>query len=76
MFEFPAKFIHENGNSSCGKPSDYSYISEFQEEFVLQKLHLQLHSLIGRESGVLYFGFFLGAPRETRQLSRKGSRCN
>ena len=27
-------------------------------------------------AGVLYLGLFLGAPRETRQLSRKGNRCN
>ena len=24
-----------------GKPSDYNYISEFQEELILQKLHLR-----------------------------------
>ena len=28
---------------------DYNYISEFQEEFILQKLHLQLHFLVGQE---------------------------
>ena len=39
----------EKCNSSWGKLSDYNYISEFQEEFVLQKLHLQLHFLICQE---------------------------
>ena len=36
-----AELILEKCNSFGGKSSDYNYISEFQEEFILQKLHLQ-----------------------------------
>ena len=44
-----AELILEKCNSIWGKPSDYNYISEFQEELILQKLHLQLHFLICQE---------------------------
>ena len=30
-------------NSFWATPSDYNYISEFEEEFILQNLHLQWH---------------------------------
>ena len=43
MFKSPAELILEKCNSSWGKLFDYNYISEFQEEIMLQKLHLQLH---------------------------------
>ena len=46
VFESLAELILEKCHSSWGKPSDYNYISEFQEEFMLQELHLQLHLLI------------------------------
>ena len=39
----------EKCNSSWGKLSDYNYISEFQEELILQNLHLQLHFIIRQE---------------------------
>ena len=38
-----AELILEKCNGSWGKPSDCNYNLEFQEEFILQKLHLQLH---------------------------------
>ena len=41
--------ILEKCNSSWGKPSDYNYISEFREELILQRLHLQLHFSICQE---------------------------
>ena len=42
MFKSLAELTLEKCNSSWGKLSDYSYISEFQEELIVQKLHLQL----------------------------------
>ena len=43
VFESLAELILKKCNSSCGKHSDYSYNSEFQEELIVQTLHLQLH---------------------------------
>ena len=43
LFKSLAELILEKYNSSWGKPSDYNYISEFQEKLILQKLQLQLH---------------------------------
>ena len=48
-FLIPSRKILEKCNGSWGKPSDYNYISEFQEQFILQKLHLQSHFLICQE---------------------------
>ena len=48
--------ILEKCNSSWGKPSDYNYIMEFQEEFILQKLHLQLHFLSVRNLNCNHVG--------------------
>ena len=45
IFWSPAELILEKCNSSWKKPSDYNYISEFQEELSLQKLRLQVHVL-------------------------------
>ena len=38
------------------KNSDYNYISEFQEELILQKLHLQLHFKSVRNLNCDHFG--------------------
>ena len=43
MFQSLAEVTLEKCNSSWGRPSDCNYISESQQEFILQKLHLQLH---------------------------------
>ena len=40
IFKSLAELILEKRNSSWGKPSDYNYISECQEEFILQNFHL------------------------------------
>ena len=44
-----AELLLEKCNSFWGKPSDYNYISEFQEELILQKVRLQLHFLVCQE---------------------------
>ena len=43
IFKPLAELILEKCNSFWGKSSGYNCISEFQEELILQKLHLQLH---------------------------------
>ena len=48
--------ILEKCKSSCGKPSDYDYILEFQEELIFQILHLQLHFLSVRSLNCNHFG--------------------
>ena len=39
IFQSLAELILQSCNTSCGKPSDYNCISEFQEELTLQKVH-------------------------------------
>ena len=56
MFESLAELIPEKCNSSWGKLSDYNHISEFQEELILQKLHLQSHVLSVRNLNCNHFG--------------------
>ena len=48
-FKLLAKIIPRVATLPVKKPSDYNHISEFQEELVLQKLHLQLHFVICQE---------------------------
>ena len=44
-----AEEILQRWNSSCGRPSDYNYILEFQEDLLSQESHLQLHLSICQE---------------------------
>ena len=41
-----AELILQSCHTSCAKPSDYNYISEFQEKLILQTLRLETHFLI------------------------------
>ena len=43
IFKFLAKWFEKCNSSWEKKTTDYNYISEFQEKFILQKWHLQLH---------------------------------
>ena len=56
VFESLAEIILEKYSSSCGKPSDYNSILEFQEEFILQTLHLQLNFSSVRNISCNHFG--------------------